>query len=858
MKKKVSEELVIIGVGASAGGLEALQGLVKNIKPNSNLAFVVAQHLSPTYKSLMVSLLSKEAQIDIKEAQNLETIKPNIMYICPPNKHILVQDKKIILLEPKQPSYGPKPSIDMLFESLSEDIGNKSIGVILSGTGSDGCRGVRAIKAEGGFTIAQQPNSAKYDGMPNSAINTGNIDLILDVEVMFEELVELLTYPNRAKLIGNVTETSGIYKNILLKLKENKKVDFTLYKTSTIQRRIERRMAALKITNISDYSNQLEKNIKEVDNLYNDILIGVTSFFRDREPFEILKENLKKVIYAKTDKSIRVWVPGCSTGEEPYSIAMVISEILGEKIGEYKIQIFATDIDDEATTVARKGQYPESALTELDKSLVKKYFTIKDDMYELIKPIRDMCIFSKQDITRDPPFVRLDLVSCRNLLIYFTSDLQKQLFPIFHYALNDHGLLLLGKSESVGVFLNYFKSVNSKWKLYEALYLGQKNVPKSVTSYHAPKYNPREEKDKYEVFKQPTISDLIIDHIERTIVPTCIVLNESFNMIYVKGKNKYLSQPEGEITQNIFKFLSPEISIELRSALHSVKKNGGITKTKFILPKEENDKKVKSLEDTYVRLVVSPLDSPVMGDLFLVVFQEEKAESLASYDFTLSHENEEVDKLQIELEKTREHLQTVIEELETSNEEMQSLNEELQSSNEELQSSNEELETTNEELQSTNEELQTAYAELQNVYEERDNSNKSLLSLKNDYELKLSRYEILNQASLCGVFDFNMMSNFEVYIDEIFAKILGFDKDEIISESQGDVLHWLSERIEYENTKDKSLFENLLLGKTTDFLVKCKVQTKSGNIKDIECFCTAVKGNVATKVDRVIGTIKAL
>ncbi len=858
MKKKVSEELVIIGVGASAGGLEALQGLVKNIKPNSNLAFVVAQHLSPTYKSLMVSLLSKEAQIDIKEAQNLETIKPNIMYICPPNKHILVQDKKIILLEPKQPSYGPKPSIDMLFESLSEDIGNKSIGVILSGTGSDGCRGVRAIKAEGGFTIAQQPNSAKYDGMPNSAINTGNIDLILDVEVMFEELVELLTYPNRAKLIGNVTETSGIYKNILLKLKENKKVDFTLYKTSTIQRRIERRMAALKITNISDYSNQLEKNIKEVDNLYNDILIGVTSFFRDREPFEILKENLKKVIYAKTDKSIRVWVPGCSTGEEPYSIAMVISEILGEKIGEYKIQIFATDIDDEATTVARKGQYPESALTELDKSLVKKYFTIKDDMYELIKPIRDMCIFSKQDITRDPPFVRLDLVSCRNLLIYFTSDLQKQLFPIFHYALNDHGLLLLGKSESVGVFLNYFKSVNSKWKLYEALYLGQKNVPKSVTSYHAPKYNPREEKDKYEVFKQPTISDLIIDHIERTIVPTCIVLNESFNMIYVKGKNKYLSQPEGEITQNIFKFLSPEISIELRSALHSVKKNGGITKTKFILPKEENDKKVKSLEDTYVRLVVSPLDSPVMGDLFLVVFQEEKAESLASYDFTLSHENEEVDKLQIELEKTREHLQTVIEELETSNEEMQSLNEELQSSNEELQSSNEELETTNEELQSTNEELQTAYAELQNVYEERDNSNKSLLSLKNDYELKLSRYEILNQASLSGVFDFNMMSNFEVYIDEIFAKILGFDKDEIISESQGDVLHWLSERIEYENTKDKSLFENLLLGKTTDFLVKCKVQTKSGNIKDIECFCTAVKGNVATKVDRVIGTIKAL
>ena len=479
-------------------------------------------------------------------------------------------------------------------------------------------------------------------------------------------------------------------------------------------------------------------------------------------------------------------------------------------------------------------------------------------MYELIKPIRDMCIFSKQDITRDPPFVRLDLVSCRNLLIYFTADLQKQLFPIFHYALNDHGLLLLGKSESVGVFLNYFKSVNSKWKLYEALYLGQKNVPKSVTSYHAPKYNPRAEKDKYETFKQPTISDLIVEHIEKTIVPTCIVLNESFNMIYVKGKNKYLSQPEGEITQNIFKFLSPEISIELRSALHSVKKNGGIAKTKYILPKSEAEKKVKSLEDRYVRLVVSPLDSPVMGDLFLVVFQEEKAESLASYDLTLSNENEEVNKLQIELEKTREHLQTVIEELETSNEEMQSLNEELQPSNEELQSSNEELETTNEELQSTNEELQTAYAELQSVYEERDNSNKSLLNLKNDYELKISRYEIINQASLCGVFDFNMLSNFEVYIDEIFAKILGYNKDEIITNSKGDVLHWLENQIEFENKTDKALFENLLLGKTSNFTINCSVKTKSGNLKEVECFCTSVKGNVATKVERIIGTLKVL
>ena len=823
-------KLEIIGIGASAGGLEALQGLVRNISANTTMAFIVAQHLSPTYKSLMVSLLAKDAQIEIKEAENLELVKAKTMYICPPNKHITITDGQIVLLDPKQPSYGPKPSIDLLFESLSEYAKSKAVGIILSGTGSDGSRGVRAIKAEGGFTLAQQPNSAKYDGMPNSAINTGNIDLILDVEVMIDELKELLTYPNRSNIISNNTETSGIYKNILLKLKKVKNVDFSLYKTTTIQRRIERRMTALKITNVNEYNNFLEKNKKEVENLYKDILIGVTSFFRDSEPFEILKSYLTDLIKKKASKSIRVWIPGCSTGEEPYTIAIILNEILKDEAKNYKIQIFATDIDDEATSIARKGQYPESALTEIDKNLVKKYFIIKDDLYEVIKPVRDMCIFSKQDISSDPAFVRLDLISCRNLLIYFTSELQKRLFPTFHYALNDNGLLLLGKSESVGMFMNYFKPLDSKWKIYEALYLGQKTAPTTIKPFHASNYDVR--KNKVDTFKQPTISELIVEHIERNILPSCIVLNESFNMIYIKGKNKYLTHPEGEITQNIFKYLAPEISIELRSALHRVKKAGAISKTKYILPKETANNEI------YIRIVVSPLDSVNLGDLYLIVFQEEERDYISSYDITIDNENDEVNKLTIELEKTREHLQTVIEELETSNEEMQSLNEELQSSNEELQ---------------------TAYSELQSVYEERDMSNKSLLSLKIDYENMFNRYELILDASNVGMFDFNIANNFEIFIDDRFCSILGYTKDEIVNLSQGDIVNWFENQVDEKfRKKVTDKYENLLIGKISSFNFSYKIKRKNGEFIKVDSYSISIKNSLKTKVERIIGTIKVI
>ena len=547
-----NNDLIYIGIGASAGGLEALQNLVNHIPTNTNFAYIVAQHLSPTYKSLLVELLSKDAPIKIKAAEDGEIIEANTMYICPPNKNIVVDEDKILLLETKEISYGPKPSVNLLFESIANAKKNKSIGIILSGTGSDGSRGIRAIKSEDGFTIAQQPMNAKYDGMPNSAINTGNIDLILDTEVMITEIIEILNYRGKNINQNPIQNQNQVYTSIIKKIYTVKKVDFSLYKNSTIQRRIERRMAALKIVNMSNYYKYLLENAEEADLLFQDILINVTSFFRDEEAFASLKEILKKAIEEKKDKNIRIWIPGCSTGEEPYSIAIILSELLENKVADYKIQIFATDLDESVTSICRKARYPEAAIINVDRNIVKKYFTVKNDEYEVIKPIRDMCIFSRHNIISDPAFMRLDLISCRNMLIYFTTELQDRIFPMFHYALNGTGILFLGKSESIGRYNYQFKFLDKKWKIYQAIFHGQKTPPFPV------KLPSEREKARYqykevEAAVQPTISDMMTEHIRKHIIPRCIIVNDSFEMVYIKGKNPYLVHPEGEITQNVFK-----------------------------------------------------------------------------------------------------------------------------------------------------------------------------------------------------------------------------------------------------------------------------------------------------------------
>lgn len=846
MSKK---DITIIGIGASAGGLEALQVFIANLPPKSNMAYIIAQHLSPTYKSLMVELLAKGTDLKVCEATNAEVVEENTIYVCPPDENIFLDGNTILLSKPKINWHGAKPSVDLFFESLAESKQDKSIGIILSGTGSDGSRGMRAIKAAAGFTIVQEPKSAKYDGMPNSAILTGTIDLILQPEDIGRELQEMLNYAGQIVLKKSASASTNIYKNILSKLREIKGVDFNHYKPSTIERRIERRMIALKIIKINDYYSYIVQNIDEVELLFKDILIGVTTFFRDGDSFHILKNHISEYLKEKEDNNIRIWAPGCSTGEEAYSLAIILSEILGADIGRYKIQIFATDVNEDSLYFARKGIYPESALLALDKKIQSRYFNIKNEHFEVNKSVRSMVIFSKHNILKDPAFLRLDLVVCRNLLIYFSQELQKKLFPEFHYALNDGALLFLGKSESVGHFQSYFKTIDKKWKIYRTNFIGTKEPLHTINTYE--KNDLINSAKIISEIKKPTIYDILLDHLNEFIIPMCVVINENMDIVYVKGHNPYLIRPNGEQTQNIFKNINPTLSIELRASIHESSKNDSVFKSNF--------QKVTLLDEVvrYVRIAVVPISKKQMDRLHIIYFQEEDNENFKYFtNNDCNDDNPNNVKLEEELKKTKEYLQTVIEELETSNEEMQSLNEELQSSNEELQSSNEELETTNEELQSTNEELQTAYTELRSIYEEREISAKELIEINKRYEQINKRLEAALECAELGIFDHHIPIRKNDTWDEKWANIFGCTIGELPYD-KSNMPEWINNHIHKE---DKEYFNenynDFISGKVQEHKVRFRIKHKTNGLRWVEHFAIAHTRDYAGKVLHSIGTLK--
>ena len=484
----------------------------------------------------------------------------------------------------------------------------------------------------------------------------------------------------------------------------------------------------------------------------------------------------------------------------------------------------------------------------MDRNIVKKYFTVKNDEYEVIKPIRDMCIFSRHNIISDPAFMRLDLISCRNMLIYFTTELQDRIFPMFHYALNDTGILFLGKSESIGRYNYQFKFLDKKWKIYQAIFQGQKTPPFPV------KLPSEREKSRYQYKEvqaavQPTISDMMTEHIQKHIIPRCLVVNDSFEMVYIKGKNPYLIHPEGEITQNVFKNIHDSLSLELRATLHAAQKEKKTVKSSFI-------KVTLNSETLYVRMVASPLDTSYTKDLYLICFQEEESVVFEKKEHLTSDEySGEVEALNLEIAKTKEHLQTVIEELETSNEEMQSLNEELQSSNEELQSSNEELETTNEELQSTNEELQTAYTEMRSMYEERDEENKTTTRLKKELEDISFRIKAIHDVTKIGIIDYHISNMSDYYVDENFAKILGYELGDLLNKV--DFMTWYESQIHKDDKKIREQkIEEILLNKIESYKVELRILNKSQEYIWIQCYYIGVKDPNSSHVLRFIGTIR--
>ncbi|THB67210.1 MAG: PAS domain S-box protein, partial [Spirochaetaceae bacterium] len=723
--KKTKEETnaaeYLVGIGSSAGGLEALQALLKNIKGDtSSIAFVIAQHVSPTYKSQLVELLSRQTEMPTSDAVDGVIPLGGNIYITPPDRDIAFADKTFLLTKPHS-GHGPRPSVDHFFTSLAASFGPKSIGIVLSGTGSDGAQGVQAIKQAGGVVIVQDPETAKYNGMPASAIETRMADVIADPEKIGVKLVEWC-HIGSAGMKGITHKTDDLpdgdaLAQIMHLLSEHTGTDFSRYKPATIGRRLQKRLAMLGLESIEEYLEICHSKPDEIEALFTTILIGVTYFFRDEESFEALREQLSKRLSPGQEK-VRIWIAGCASGEEAYSIAILVADILGDGFRGTDVQIFATDLDENALNRARKGQYPEASLDNVPDRLKEKFFIARKNSYEIVPAIRSMVLFSRHDVTNNPPFLKLDLISCRNLLIYFGQELQQHVLPLFHYALKPDGLLFLGKSETIGAFSDLFETQVNAHKIYARKGGGNPYAGRLMSFRpNVPSLGVRRQRTSQEY----SLGDMVKDTLYHGFDHPYVVVNSSMEVLEVFGDTSgLLSIRPGVMNGNLVSLIDPRFELELRSLLTQAVKGNSATSGNLHRITDDGE---------YLRFSIKPvLYSGTKDALYIVIFERLQLEGalVTSSEGSETAATIREKELEAELRSTREHLQNYIEELETSTEELQSLNEELQSTNEEMQSSNEELETSNEELQSTNEELQIAYTELRTITDEMERSQERL------------------------------------------------------------------------------------------------------------------------------------
>ena len=726
----------IVGVGASAGGFEAFRELLKALPSDAGLALVLVQHLDPGHESLLARLLSKATAMPVAEVEEGMTVEPNHVYVIPPNKTMGIRDGRLHLMARGEPAARHLP-IDYFLSSLAEDRGNGAIGVILSGTASDGTMGLRAIKTEGGITFAQDMKSAKYDGMPRSAIAAGCVDFVLPPEGIASELARIGRHPYLgieppAQAEGGDDELHKIF----TVLERATGVNFAYYRYSTIKRRIARRMLLHKLESLKQYLQFLHDDPAEPAALCEDILIHVTSFFREPEAFQALAERVFARILDNRPpgESIRVWVPGCSTGEEAYSIAMVLLECLGDRFGSMPIQIFGTDISPVSIEKARAGVYAESSLGEVSAERLRRFFVKVAGGFQIAKSLREMCVFARQDLAQDPPFSRLDLISCRNVLIYMGPVLQKKVMGIFHYALKPTGFLLQGKSESIGGFTDLFVAVDREHKIWSK----RPGEPRPVldlsvaAGYQRAMGAAAGKPDAQPRFDVQREADRIV---LSQYAPAGIVVDENLHILHFRGQSSpYLSPTPGQASLGLLRMVRPEFAVELRTALHHARKQEMAVHKEGIRIQREGH-----LWD--VSLDVVPIQSDLGERFFLVLFQETPArepaglEAAGQVPATARRQLREDERLRQDLQATKESLQSMIQEQEAINEELKSANEEALSSNEELQSTNEELETAKEELQSTNEELVT-------VNEQLGNRNSELAQLNDDLTNLLSSVNI--------------------------------------------------------------------------------------------------------------------
>lgn len=712
MKDDKVEDLTIIAIGSSAGGLEAIRELVATLPVDLPVSYVVVQHMSPHHKSLLKELVGRQTSLIVQDVEDGVRPEANVIYITPPKADIILENGLLRLKPPSDMPAAPKPSVDRFLLSLADDHGAKTMAMILSGTGTDGAYGVQAIREAGGITIAQDAESAKYDGMPQSAIQTGCVDLVLRPVEIGTHLNKILTSKRDFSEFRHQALQETPVSDLLQILLARTRVDFREYKQTTITRRIERRMTALGITDQDEYTQFLRNNPHAVDALFKDLLISVTRFFRDKDEFDSLEQMLPKMLAARPDGPLRVWIAGCATGEEAYSIAMLIAEAIGgpDQPLRDKVQIFATDIDKEALQIARAGVYGNAALNDIPKDLASKYLMPHGDGIRVRDEIRAAVLFSEHNVCQDPPFQRVHLLCCRNLLIYFGNSLQKKVMARFHYAMASNALLFLGTAESVAGSDELFLQDESKFHVYRKRALS-KSGRGGFSMPAVPRYSAREAQ-LAEENKADTTDTQLLAALIKSLGPTSIMVTEDGNIIQVHGNiSPYIELTQSSKLKMHLDLLKSPLREEARSlmaiGLRTEKHRSGV-QHREMAPQGKD-----------VQLAVYPINAVGMNERIVVIAFNEIEEARPSQTETPGLENadkfivERIKELENEVAVTREALQQTIEQLETSNEELQSVNEELQSTNEELQATNEEMETSNEELQSTNEELITVNEELQ-------------------------------------------------------------------------------------------------------------------------------------------------
>ncbi|HEX9045801.1 MAG TPA: chemotaxis protein CheB [Verrucomicrobiae bacterium] len=729
----------IVGIGASAGGLEAAMQLLEALPEDTGMAFVFVQHLDPTHESALTQLLARATRMRVVEARHNERLEPNRIHVIPPNK-ILTLSRKQLKLAPRGNGYEERMPVDYFLQSLADEEGGNAVGVILSGTGSDGTRGLLAIKAAGGITFAQDEKTAKYTPMPLSAVTSGCVDFVLSPARIAAELVRIAGHLRQAPAVDVEEEPQPptdekTFEEILRVLRQRTQVDFTFYKHATIRRRLHRRMTLHKLDSVKEYLAFLRTHPAESKELFNDILIHVTGFFRDPAVFTILRRKVfARLLRGKgREESVRIWVPGCSTGEEVYSLAIAVLEVMNEKKWYHPVQIFGTDINDTTLERARSGIYPDSIQSDVSAERLRRFFTRHEGGYRVNKTVREMCIFARQNLAMDLPFSNLDLISCRNVLIYLAPTLQRKVMPVFHYALRPSGLLMLGASETVGSFSDLFALMDKKARIYakKAVQTPTVNFSPAIPGIHvthegaempAPQLAPAVP----EVLKQA-------DRIVLTgFSPAGVIINKHQNVLQFRGRTGlYLEHPHGEASFDVIKMAREGLAMDLRSAISKAIKQD-------VRVRHEHARVRQNGHWLDCTIEVIPFSVPPSPDKFYLVLFESKAAIGAELEkkkvpvekaSSRRAEERELAHLREELAATRDSLQSIIEEQEATNEELRSANEEIMSSNEELQSTNEELETAKEELQSTNEELTTLNDELESRNAELEQVNNDLHNL---------------------------------------------------------------------------------------------------------------------------------